>query len=59
MAERVSFNLSVNRDLKRLMKRQCADDEVDVSDVTEELYREYLKSKGIRIAEKPPKYGKK
>lgn len=47
--QRVPFNLNVNRELKRLMQVQCASDETDVSDVTEYLYRQYLKSKGIRL----------
>lgn len=41
--ERTPFNLSIDKEVKRQMKIACAESAEDVSDVTEELYREFLK----------------
>lgn len=47
--DRVPWNLSVNSELKRLMKIQCASDGDDISEVTEKLYRDYLKQNKVSI----------
>lgn len=50
---KVPWNLSVDAELKRLVKIQCAADGTDVSEVTEKLYRDYLKENkvALKIAE--------
>lgn len=40
---RTAFNLSINKDVKRAMKVACAESGDDVSDVTEQLYLNFLK----------------
>lgn len=40
---KASLNLSINSEIKRLMKIQCAVEGTDVSTVTEKLYARYLK----------------
>lgn len=37
------LNLSINKEVKRLMKIACAESDRDVSEVTDELYRQFLK----------------
>lgn len=51
MNEKVAWNLSVNEELKRQMQIYCAANGEEISEVTEGLYRELLKKRGIRIAE--------
>ena len=47
MANRHKVTLSIDEDLYREMKLQAVREDRDVSTITEELYREYLKrSKG-------------
>lgn len=50
-ANKEPVNLSLNGRLKRLFKAHCAIIGRDMSDVTEELYAEFLKRNGIRIAD--------
>jgi len=53
---REAFNLSINTEVKRLMKIACAESGEDVSDVTEKLYAEFLKR---HAAGKRVRYGGK
>lgn len=46
MSDRKPLNLSIDREITRLMKITCAESEEDVSEVTEQLYREFLKKRG-------------
>jgi hypothetical protein len=43
MADRRSFTLSIDADLADRMKIQAIREKRNVSDITEELYRDYLK----------------
>lgn len=53
--EKEAVNLSVNRQIKRLFKAQCAMIGREMSEVTEELYETFLKSQGVAVAEEPKK----
>gem|GEM_PF-5065652 len=53
MSAKVPFNLSVDAELKRQMKVHCAGTDKDVSEVTEQLYADFLRSRGVRVEELP------
>lgn len=55
----VPLNLSVNPDLKRLVKIHSAKEGKNVSEITEKLYEELLSKETARVAERAPKYGTK
>jgi hypothetical protein len=52
--KRTALNLSINAELKRLMKIQCASDNTDVSKVTEILYVKFLEEQKRKSLEHEP-----
>lgn len=57
----VALNLSINEELKRLFESQCALEGVEMSEVTEELYRAFLarQRRTDRIKEEAAGYNSK
>lgn len=51
--DKVPWNLSVPADIKRAMSIHCATTGQEISELTEELWREFLKSRSSVIREEP------
>jgi hypothetical protein len=46
--EKKSVNLSMSKELIKLMKIDCIQEDTDLSERTESLYATFLKSKGVK-----------
>lgn len=54
--KKVPWNLSVPKEIKRAMAVYCAENDLEISEVTEQLWREFLESQGTSaVKEEPPK----
>lgn len=47
--EKVKFTTSIERDLVGEIKKQAIDENRSVSDILNELIRQYLRSKGVNV----------
>lgn len=51
-----ALNLSINEDVKRLFAAQCALEGLEISEVTEQLFFDFLTKQGARVEESVARY---